>query len=96
MMKCDYCFFCTHIGKGIYGKYPVKYCKYHKKHLLPFVYTQDNGGTYRELDFENAKDCETWHKTGCNIHPSRVEKARKEFIESLEKPIRDRLEEREQ
>ena len=27
-MKCDRCFFCTHIGRGIYAEYPVKYCKY--------------------------------------------------------------------
>ena len=56
-MKCDRCFFCTHIGRGIYAEYPVKYCKYQKKYILPFVETQDNGGTARLLDFGNRKDC---------------------------------------
>ena len=27
-MKCDKCFFCTHVGKGIYADYPVKFCKH--------------------------------------------------------------------
>lgn len=83
-MKCDKCFFCTHIGKGIYAEYPVKYCKYHKKYLLPFIETQDNGGIKRQLDFSNMKDCRIWHETGCNIHFSRVEKAKRDFIKSLE------------
>lgn len=84
-MKCDKCFFCLHIGKGIYADYPVKYCKYHKKYMTPFVYTQDNGGTMRKLDFDKMSDCKIWHETGCNIHPSRVEKAKRDFIKSIEK-----------
>ena len=83
-MKCDNCFFCCHIGKGIYADYPVKYCKYHKKYLLPFVETQDNGGTKRKLDFSSIKDCKIWHEVGCNIHPSRVSKAKSDFLKSLE------------
>ena len=83
-MKCDKCFFCCHVGKGIYADYPVKYCKYYKKYILPFVKTQDNGGTKRQLDFSNIKDCKIWHEVGCNIHPSRVNKAKRDFIKSLE------------
>lgn len=83
-MKCDKCFFCCHVGKGIYADYPVKYCKYYKKYILPFVETQDNGGTKRQLDFSNIKDCKIWHEVGCNIHPSRVNKAKRDFIKSLE------------
>ena len=83
-MKCDKCFFCCHVGKGIYADYPVKYCKYYKKYILPFVETQNNGGTKRQLDFSNIKDCKIWHEVGCNIHPSRVNKAKRDFIKSLE------------
>ena len=83
-MKCDKCFFCCHVGKGIYADYPVKYCKHYKKYILPFVETQDNGGTKRQLDFSNIKDCKIWHEVGCNIHPSRVNKAKRDFIKSLE------------
>jgi len=75
-MKCDKCFFCTHIGKGIYDDYPVKYCKYQKIYLLPIV----DG---RKLDFNNMKDCKLWHETGCNIHPSKVKKAKEDFLKSL-------------
>lgn len=83
-MKCDNCFFCAHIGKGIYADYPVKYCRYHKDYKLPFVLTQDNGGTYRPLDFNKMSDCKIWHRTGCNINPSRVEKAKRDFFKQLE------------
>lgn len=83
-MKCDKCFFCCHIGKGIYADYPVKYCKYHKECFLPFVETQDNGGTKRQLDFSNMKDLKIWNDAGCNIHPSRVDKAKRDFFKSLE------------
>ena len=75
-MKCDKCFFCTHIGKGIYADYAVKYCKYRKIHLLPFV----NG---RKLDFNKMEDCKTWSETGCNIHPRKVKKAKEDFLKSL-------------
>lgn len=83
-MKCYKCFYCYYIGKGIYADYPVKYCRYHKKYILPFVETQDNGGTKRQLDFSNIKDCKIWHEVGCNIHPSRVSKAKSDFLKSLE------------
>ena len=76
-MKCDKCFFCAHIGKGIYADYPVKYCKYHKIYFLPIV----DG---RKLDFNTMKDCKMWPETGCNIHPSKVKKAKEEFLKSLE------------
>lgn len=82
-MKCDKCFFCTHIGKGIVADYPVKYCKYKKEYKYPFVMTQDNGGTLRRLDFGKMSDCKIWHDVGCNIHPSRVRKAKEDFIKSL-------------
>ena len=59
-MKCDNCFFCVHIGRSIYAEYPVKYCKYHKKYFLPFVETQDNGGTARPLNFNDMKDLKMW------------------------------------
>ena len=75
-MKCEKCFFCTHIGKGIYADYPVKYCKYHKKYLFPFV----DG---RKLDLSTMKDRKMWHETGCNIHPSKVNKAKNDFLKSL-------------
>jgi hypothetical protein len=48
------------------------------------VETQDNGGTKRQLDFSNIKDCKIWHEVGCNIHPSRVSKAKRVFLKSLE------------
>ena len=82
-MKCDKCFFCTHIGRGIIADYPAKYCKYTKEYKIPFVQTQDNGGTYRRLDFNKVSDCKIWHEVGCNIHPSRVEKAKRDFLKSL-------------
>lgn len=83
-MKCDKCFFCTHIGAGIYASYPVKYCKYSKDYKLPFVYTQDHGGVMRPLNLRDIRDLKIWHEVGCNIHPSRVKKAKREFIKSLE------------
>ena len=81
-MKCDKCFFCCHIGSGIYADYPVKYCKYKKKYLTPFVPKQD--GTLRQLDFREKSDLKIWHNAGCNIHPSKVAKAKRDFIKGLE------------
>ena len=86
-MKCDNCFFCVHIGRSIYAEYPVKYCKYHKKYFLPFVETQDNGGTARPLNFNDMKDLKMWSETGCNIHPSRVKKAKNEVLQRLENEL---------
>ena len=83
-MKCDKCFFCTHIGRNVLADYPVKYCKYHKEYFLPFVPTQDHGGIKRKLNFNDIKDCKIWSETGCNIHPSRVSKAKRDFVKSLE------------
>ena len=83
-MKCDKCFFCTHIGKGIYEDYPVKYCKVSDQYFMPFVM---ENGEKRKLDFSNIKDCKKWHETGCNIHPKTVEKAKREFLNSLEKAV---------
>ena len=83
-MKCDKCFFCTHIGAGIYAPYPLKYRKYYGTYKAPFIYTQDHGGIERQLDFRDIKDCKIWHDVGCNIHPSRVAKAKRDFIKSLE------------
>ena len=84
-MKCEKCFFCTHIGAGVVASFPVKYCKYYKQYKLPFVDTLDHGGTKRQLDFRNIKDCKIWHNVGCDIHPNRVKKAKEDFIKSLEK-----------
>lgn len=82
-MKCDRCFFCTHIGAGIYAPYPVKYCKHSKDYKIPFVYTQD--GAMRQLDFSKLSELKIWHEAGCGIHPSKVEKAKRDYIKSLEK-----------
>ena len=83
-MKCNKCFFCVHIGKGIYADYPVKYCKYLERYIVPFVGSQDNGGIQRKLDLNKMSDCKIWSQTGCNIHPSRVAKAKRDFIKSIE------------
>ena len=83
-MKCDNCFFCTHIGKGIYADYPVKFCKLRKQYFLPIV--EENGKT-RKLDFSDMKDLKMWHGAGCRIHPKTVEKAEKEFWRSLENAV---------
>ena len=81
-MKCDKCFFCTHIGKGIYADYPVKICKIDHQYFLPFVM---ENGEKRKLDFSDTNDLKTWHGTGCNIHPKTVEKAKQDFLKLLEK-----------
>ena len=83
-MKCDKCFFCTHIGKGIHADYPVKYCKLRKHYFIPFV---EEKGERRKLDFSDMKDLKTWHGTGCRIHPGTVEKAKQEFLSSMEKAV---------
>lgn len=83
-MKCDKCFFCTHIGAGIYADYPVKYCKHYENYKIPFAYTQDHGGVMRKLDLGKISDLKIWHEVGCNIHPSRVAKAKRDFIKSFE------------
>ena len=83
-MKCDKCVFCTHIGKGIYADYTVKYCKLTKQYFLPFV---EENGEKRKLDFSNIKDCKLWNETGCDIHPKTVEKAKQDFLKSLEKAV---------
>lgn len=81
-MKCDKCFFCCNIGKGIYADYPVKYCRRTTEYKLPFVETQD--GKMRQLDFNNYKDCMIWHNVGCNIHPKTIEKAKREYFKRYE------------
>lgn len=84
-MKCDKCFFCAHIGKGIFADYPVKFCKHQAIYIAPFVTTYENGKpTIRELDFSKSSDCKIWHEMGCNIHPNTVKKAKKKFLKSLE------------
>lgn len=84
-MKCDKCFFCTHIGKGIYADFPVKYCKHRKEYKLPFIWVHKNGAlTQRQLDFNKMSDCKIWHEVGCNIHPNTVAKAKRKFIKRLE------------
>ena len=44
-------------------------------------------GEKRKLDFGNIKDCKLWRETGCNIHPKTVEKAKQEFLKSLDKVV---------
>lgn len=84
-MKCDKCFFCLHIGAGIYADYPVKYCRHRKRYLTPIVTEFVNGKpTQRKLDFSKISDCKSWHEVGCNIHPNTVKKAKRNFIKSLE------------
>lgn len=85
-MKCDKCWYCVHIGAGIYADFPVKYCKYSKKYKLPFVWIKEKDGTLnqRQLDFRGMSDCKIWHEVGCNIHPNTVKKAKNDFIRTLE------------
>lgn len=90
-MKCDKCWFCTKIGAGIYAPYPVKYCKHSEKYFTPFVVTGVDGKTVeqRQLDFRKMSDLKIWHETGCDIHPSTVAKAKRDFIKSLENKERE-------
>ena len=81
-MKCDNCFFCTKIGKGVLADYPLKYCKHDKKYFEPFVKDDDNG-TLRPLDFNNYDDLKIWNDVGCNIHPSTVAKTKKDMFKRL-------------
>ena len=84
-MRCERCWFCTRIGAGIYAEFPVKYCKYRKEYILPFVTSfKDGQAVERRLDFNKTEDCRIWHGVGCIIHPSTVKKAKEEFIKRLE------------
>ena len=85
-MKCDKCWFCTHIGSGIYASYPVKYCKHTKEYKLPRVVigVDETGVKQRQLNLRDIRDAKIWHEVGCNIHPSTVAKAKREFIKDLE------------
>lgn len=83
-MKCSKCFFCTHIGAGIYADYPVKYCKHTGEYKIPFILTPDGEHIERQLDFREMKDLKIWHNVGCDIHPSKVAKAKRDFLKSLE------------
>ena len=83
-MKCDKCFFCTHIGKGIYGNYPVKYCKRTGKYFAPFVEIYEDGEYVEKLlDLDDMKDLKIWRSTGCDIHPNTVKKAKNDFLKGL-------------
>lgn len=81
-MKCDKCFFCTHIGKDVLFPYPVKLCKRTNEYKMPFVMLDETRA--RQLDFSKMSDCKIWHETGCDIHPSTVRAAKERFIKSLE------------
>ena len=81
-MKCDRCFFCTHIGKGVLYPFPVKYCKRTGEYKLPCVMVNEN--TIKQLDFNKMSDLKLWHEAGCDIHPSTVAKAKRDFIRKLE------------
>lgn len=79
-MKCDNCFFCTHIGKGVLWDHPAKFCKKTKNYMFPVVI---ENGVKRELDFNKMSDCKIWHNIGCKIHPQTVEKAKRNFLKLL-------------
>lgn len=84
-MRCDRCFFCTHIGAGIYAEYPVKYCKRSEKYILPIITRFENGKPVEtKLNLKDIEDLKVWHSVGCNIHPNTVKAAIKKFIKSLE------------
>lgn len=89
-MKCEKCFFCTTIGRGIYADYPIKFCKFTKECKIPFVSCVSDEGvlTTRKLDFSDMKDCKIWHDVGCNIHPATVAKAKREFIRKMEDDLK--------
>lgn len=84
-MKCDKCWFCTHIGMGIYAPYPLKYCKHTGEYKIPFILSEDGNKVQRQLDFREMKDLKIWHEVGCNINPNTVKKAKNNFLKSLEK-----------
>ena len=79
-MKCDKCWFCTHIGANIYASYPLKYCKLTGNYFIPFI----GENRERQLDFRKMSDLKIWHETGCDIHPSKVAKAKRDYIKKLE------------
>lgn len=83
-MKCDRCFYCCHIGEGIYADFPVKYCRHTKTYKLPFIVYHEKGKLVkRQLDLDKMEDCKIWAETGCNIHPNTVKKViRKYFKEA--------------
>lgn len=84
-MKCDRCWYCTHIGAAIYAPYPVKYCKHTGKYITPFIeYHKDGKLVKRQLDLSKISDFKIWHETGCNIHPNTVAKAKRKFLKELE------------
>lgn len=80
-MKCDKCFYCAHIGAGIYASFPVKYCRRTEEYRLPFEWVRVNGElVQRELDFSNITDLKIWHEVGCGVHPSTVARAKRDFL----------------
>lgn len=79
-MKCDRCWFCTHIGAGIYAPYPLKYCKRKGEYFIPFI----GENRERQLDFRKESDLKIWHEVGCTIHPKTAEKAKNDYIKRLE------------
>lgn len=89
-MKCDKCFFCAHIGAGIYADFPVKYCRHTQQYKLPFVWVHEKGVlTQRQLNLREIEDLKIWHEAGCNIHPNTVKKAKRAFLNSLEAESED-------
>ena len=62
-MKCNNCFFCTRIGPGIFGDYPMKYCKRNDKYITQFVkeLIKETGEVIeRRLDFNDKDDLKIW------------------------------------
>ena len=83
-MKCDKCFFCVHIGAGIYAQFPVKHCRRTDEMKIPFIEEHKDGELItRKLDFSNISDCKIWHEVGCDIHPSKVAKAKRDYIDKM-------------
>lgn len=94
-MKCDKCFFCLHIGAGVYDDYPMKYCKYRKEYKMPFVVEYEKGKPKtRQLDFSDIKDCKIWHEIGCNIHPNTVKKAKNNLMKRIVAELKEDKNER--
>ena len=84
-MRCEKCWFCMRIGAGIYAEFPVKYCKYRKEYILPFVESFKGGqAVKRRLNLNKIEDLRIWHGVGCKIHPATVKKAKEDFIKRLE------------
>lgn len=71
-MKCDKCWFCTHIGAGIYAPYSLKYCKHTGEYKIPFILTKDGKGIEKQLDFRKMSDLKIWHAICASIRAGKI------------------------